>query len=217
MVQKIMDAFYQVPELCRTLITGKYMIPTIVAAIIFLFVLFFSNRLADFLRRIFILAAVVLGVIAYFTKQYSLIWICALALVLLAVIRLIIHIFVNVRQDRINSKIEARALAKAKKRRGTWQNKKGYSGESKPLVDAPTPEASRADAASQADSMILESEVENTVGEDNSDNTVLPEVDYMDRTRIMKYVGMLKELKDAGVLTEEEYTKKQAELYSRLG
>ncbi len=216
MIQNIINALYQVPEYLRSLVSGRYLIPVIVVLAVFIFVLFFSNKVADFLRRVFIGAMLVLGVIGYFIPRYQLIWVCLILLVLLAVVRLIRYIFVTVRQDRINSKIEARALAKARKRRGTWQNKQGYSGEAKPLVDGDTATSDSASAADAAAEMVLDEEVENKLNAEER-AAGMPKVDYMNRKQIMDCIEKLKDLKDAGVLTEAEYNEKARDLYARLG
>ncbi len=213
MIERFVEAFYVLPDYFIQTLNGKYMIPAIVAAILLLFSAFFTNKLADIIRGAYVVCAAGLFVFAYLTSRYPLMITIALSILFLGVVRLIRYIWVNVRQDRINSKIEAKALAKAKKRRGSWQNKKGYSGEAKPLVvDEPvqTLTEEEREAAEAAKDALLEEDSELTEAEEL-------EIDYMNRKDVTKYVDMLKELKAVGILTEEEYTKKQAELFSKLG
>ncbi len=217
-VHQMIDAFYQVPAYCRAIASGRFMIASIVVAIVFLIVLFFTNRLVNILRRLFVLATIVLAVAAYFKNKFPLLWVCILTLIILGLVRLIRHIFVTVRQDRINERIEAKALAKARKRRGSWQNKQGYSGEAKPLVldDEPIREEEEEDLEDTAEAVVLDSEVKAKIEKEEAaeDATV---GSYGNRRQIMETIQQLKELKDKGVLTEEEYNKKKADLYSRLG
>lgn len=221
--------------------TGKYMIPALVFIILFLVVIFFTNKVVNVLRRLFIVCDVVLGVIGYFRNNYAMIWVAIIALVVLGIARLMRHIFVTVRQDRANARIEAKALAKARKRRGAWENKQGYSGDSKPInFDADIPDdtsspASAANsrsfaaqpdtsAASEAPSDSRNQNVKASSDPSLQNTTQIPVISedqddetYANRDQIMKAIHQLKDLKDQGILTEEEFNKKKAELYSRLG
>lgn len=250
-IHRLFNAFSQVPAYCRHIMTGKYMLPALIFVIIFLVVIFFTSKVVNILRRVFVLAAVILAVIGYFRNDYALIWVNIIALIVLAIARLLRHIFVTVQEDRANAKIEAQALAKARKRRGSWETKQAYSGESNPnasnsdsddtLLSAASNDASGAgDAVSDtdkqasapassseaSDSDTVQSSEKKTATDPSLQQTspipAIPEEDeeddtYANRDQIMEAIHQLKDLKDKGVLTEEEFNKKKAELYSRMG
>lgn len=225
------------------------MVPALIFVIWFLIVIFFTSKVVNVLRRIFIGVAIILGVIGYFRNNYELIWVNIIALVVLGIARLLRHIFVTVQQDRINAKIEAKALAKARKRRGSWENKQAYSGESKPInfdADLSSSDSAKKDTAKAAEStsgstassdVVAKDSTKSSVSDGKDENVsseaedlslqktmpipIIPEDEedetYGNREQIMDTIRQLKELKDKGVLTEEEFNKKKAELYSRMG
>lgn len=223
-VSRIFAAFWDVPDYVRGQLLTKYLVPTIIVALIYLIILFFSTKVVNILRNIYIVAAVALGVISYFRRNYAMIWLCVLSLVILGIVKLIRHIFVTVQQNRINARIEAKALAKARKRRGSWHNKQGYSGEAKPIVDPDDPdeEESPSDTSSpsaEADRLVLDESLhesldtqDDAAASDSSDSSI-----PMNRRQIMDAIMQLKELKDKGVLTEEEFNKKKTDLYEKMG
>lgn len=224
-VSRIFAAFWDVPDYVRGQLLTKYLVPTIIVALIYLIILFFSTKVVNILRNIYIVAAVAIGVIAYFRHNYALIWLCVLSLVILGVVKLIRHIFVTVQQNRINARIEAKALAKARKRRGSWHNKQGYSGEAKPIIDPDDlsdekdEDTSSESASDEADRLVLDESIHESLnssdeGEasDSSDSSI-----PMNRRQIMDAIMQLKELKDKGVLTEEEFNKKKTDLYEKMG
>lgn len=221
-VSRLFAAFWDVPDYVREQLLSKYLLPTIIVALIYLIILFFSTKVVNILRDIYIVAAVAIGVIAYFRRNYAMIWLCIISLIILGVVKLIRHIFVTVRQNRINARIEAKALAKARKRRGSWHNKQGYSGEAKPIID-PSDEAddeeSEISASAEADRIVLDESVNESVNHSDEDSasdssdSAIP----MNRRQIMDAIMQLKELKDKGVLTEEEFNKKKTALYEKMG
>lgn len=223
-VSRIFAAFWDVPDYVRGQLLTKYLVPTVIVALIYLIILFFSTRVVNILRNIYIVVAVAIGVISYFRRNYAMIWLCVLSLVILGVVKLIRHIFVTVRQNRINARIEAKALAKARKRRGSWHNKQGYSGEAKPIVDPDdlSDDESKEDSSSasaEADRLVLDESLHETLdnsdtdGASDSSDSAIP----MNRRQIMDAIMQLKELKDKGVLTEEEFNKKKTDLYEKMG
>lgn len=222
------------------------MLPALIFVIVFLVVIFFTSKVVNILRRVFILAAVILGVIGYFRNNYALIWVNIIALIVLAIARLLRHIFVTVQEDRANAKIEAKALAKARKRRGSWETKQAYSGESNPnnsnsdsddallsddasasgTVTSDTDKQAAPASSSAASGSDVSSSSKTAAKDPSLQQTspipVIPEEDeeedtYANRDQIMEAIHQLKDLKDKGVLTEEEFNKKKAELYSRMG
>lgn len=116
-------------------IIEQYTIPAIIAAALFIFILFFSNKVASFLRKFFICAILVIAAYAYFNNNWTLTVTMLCLLLLLIIIRLIVRTIQTVRTNRRNKRIEERALERAAKRRGSFKNKRGYSGARKPIED----------------------------------------------------------------------------------
>lgn len=114
----------------------KYTLPAVIAAAVFIFILFFSNKVASFLRKAFVLAVVIICVYAYFRDNWNLMTAALCCVLVLAVVRLIGYIITTIRTNRRNKRIEERALERAAKRRGSWKNKQGYSGARK-LIEEP--------------------------------------------------------------------------------
>ena len=125
---RFLQAIYDVPDLIRQIFSGKYALLAVLLTIVYLIVLFLSSKVTRVIREFLVLAAVVTGVVGYFKKRFDLLWLMVILLALLAVVGLLRFLLVTIRQNRINRKIERRALEKAEMRRGSWKNKKGYSG-----------------------------------------------------------------------------------------
>ena len=200
-MQRLTDAFFQLPEYLAELLTGPYLIWVVMALFLFLVVMFFNGRIAHVLRQICVLALAVGSVVAYFKRQYKLFWLLLLALVILLLYRLLVYSFVTIRQNGINRRIEKRALEKARMRRGARKRDFGNgspadessaSGEAEDTAVPAATEAANAQAADPADVSLS-------------------------RTQLNDAIKKLEDLKDAGVLTEEEFKQKKAGLYSRLG
>lgn len=202
-MQRIINGFTQLPAYVQELLTGPYLIYVVLALFFFLVVLFFNGRVAHVLRQIFVLAAVVIAVIAYFKRKYPLIWLCAAVLLILALYRLLFWLIVTIRQARINHRIEKRALERARMRRGA--RKRDFEG-----TDAPSGE----DAAQASFS-------EKETPEEVTDSTgaEAPSADAensLTRAQVFDAIRKLTELKDDGILTEAELNRKKRELYARL-
>lgn len=114
----------------------KYTIPAILAAAVFIFILFFSNKIASFFRKIFVFAVIIICIYAYFRDNYNLMAAALCSVLVLAIVRLVGCIITTIRTNRRNKRIEERALERAAKRRGSWKNKQGYSGARK-LIEEP--------------------------------------------------------------------------------
>lgn len=114
----------------------KYTFPAVIAAAVFIFILFFTNKVASFLRKVFVFAVVIICVYAYFRDNWNLMAAAVCCVLVLAVVRLIGYIITTIRTNRRNKRIEERALERAAKRRGSWKNKQGYSGARK-LIEEP--------------------------------------------------------------------------------
>lgn len=112
-----------------------YTIPAIIAAALFIFILFFSNKVASFLRKLFICAILVVTAYGYVNNNWTLTASMLCLLLILIIIRIIVHSIQTVRTNRRNKRIEERALERAAKRRGSFKNKQGYSGARKPIEE----------------------------------------------------------------------------------
>ena len=139
MIQKIFAAVKDVPEYIRGA-WEHHMILVIILAALFIFITFFSNKVAKTLRTLFVIASLIFAAYGFLSRDYVKIWVPVAILVVLLAIRLFINGIRAIRQNRIDRRIEQRALEKAAKRRGSWKNRQGYSGEQHPIVDDYIPE-----------------------------------------------------------------------------
>lgn len=114
----------------------KYTILAVIAAAVFIFILFFSNKVASFLRKTFVCAVIVICIYAYFRDNWNLMTAAICSVLVLCIVRLIGYTITTIRTNRRNKRIEERALERAAKRRGSWKNKQGYSGARK-LIEEP--------------------------------------------------------------------------------
>lgn len=130
----ILDILKNMPAYVIGLV-HDHMILMIILAALFIFVTFFSNQIANKLRSAFILVSLLIIVFAFISQKWPRIGFIVLGLVAMAVIRLIGFIISEIRITRKNKRIAERALEKAAKRRGSWQNKQGYSGARKLIVE----------------------------------------------------------------------------------
>ena len=132
-LNNILDSLGNVPVFTVELIKTM-MIPCIITLVVYLIVLIFSGKFPYALRAVYIIASLLFMGYGYIMHEYELIWIFGSSLVLLIIVRAIISIVRTVNENRRIAQIERKALAKSAKRRGTWENKKGYSGEERPIV-----------------------------------------------------------------------------------
>jgi predicted membrane protein len=112
----------------------EHLIVSIVVLVLFLFVTIFSNKFASIVRLIYIIASILAMALCFYKKYYSIMWALAALILLMIIVKIIVAVVKNLKVSRSNKQFERKALAKAAKRRGSWQNKQGYSGESKPIV-----------------------------------------------------------------------------------
>lgn len=133
-MQALIDQLKIVPDYVKMLFT-EHLILAVIALVLFLFCMFFTNKVSGILRNIMIVAMFVIGAFGFVRNNWPQVLTLILALLVLIIIRTIRRIIVTIRLNRRNARIEERALAKAAKRRGSWKNKQGYSGERKPIVD----------------------------------------------------------------------------------
>ena len=236
-VRMILQALYELPAFVKQQFTGTHLPWAAAALIVFLIVLLFTNRFTSVLREIFVFAAIITALVAYFKRRYVIIWLALIVLLTLGIFRLVRYIIVTTRQNRINRSIEARALEKARLRRGSWKNKMGYSGEARPIDLGYTPgEMSAEELADVVENETLDNQGATILTDVPSpeetassvpENDIFPEERILqagpdagkqaERERILQAVRMLKELRDMDILTEQEFTEKRAMLYARLG
>ncbi len=133
MLNTIISLLQQLPDYALGL-WASHKIPVIIALIIFVFVLFFSNKVAQILRLIFVVAVIAFGGYGYYKGNYVMIALAVCVLLILILVRIIIYAIRTIRQNQLDRRLEERALEKAAKRRGNWENRQGYSGEQKPIV-----------------------------------------------------------------------------------
>jgi len=107
----------------------------IAAAVVFIFVTFFSNQVANKLRTIFVLGSLLLIVFSFISQSWPRIVFITLGLLVMMFCRAIGFAISEIRIIRRNKRIEERALAKAAKRRGNWENKRGYSGARRLIIE----------------------------------------------------------------------------------
>ena len=115
------------------------MIFIIVAALVYLFSLFFSNRLAYLLRWFYVFACIGFLIYGYFRKNWSVMWIVGFSLLVMILLKLIMNGTKSLRQRRKDRAFERQALEKAARRRGSFKEKQGYSGQVRPTENAPAP------------------------------------------------------------------------------
>lgn len=133
-MEGILNLLMSMPDYVKAIFTTHTLIAC-VGVVIFIFVLFFSNRAARILRTLFVLGIITMGCMGFITKAWPQLCLSVLILLLLIIIRLVWHIINTIRTERRNKRIEERALEKAAKRRGSWKNRKGYSGDRKPIAE----------------------------------------------------------------------------------
>ena len=106
-----------------------------VTAALFVFVTFFSNKVANKLRTIFVLGSLLLIVFSFISQSWPRIVFITIGLLAMMICRAIGFAISEIRIIRRNKRIEERALAKAAKRRGNWENKRGYSGARRLIIE----------------------------------------------------------------------------------
>ncbi len=132
-MQAIINAIWNIPDYVLEL-SQTMLIPCIITLVVFLIVLLFSGKFIYILRSIYVVAGILGIAYAFFVKEYELIWIILASFILLIIVRLIISAVRTANENKEIARIEKEALAKADERRGSWENRKGYSGEERPIA-----------------------------------------------------------------------------------
>ena len=224
--------------------------PMVVILVCAVFIIsLFSGRIPGIIRKIFIIACIVYALIGGFTRRADygrqIVWVAALLLLALALIRGIILIIQTSRQNKINAKIEERALEKAARRRGSFHNKQGYSGSNRPepeytpekmnseeieaLVKGEDPEKIiRFDKASDDEALktLLGSENNTPLSSPRVESPSVSSADidipgdnlpeHLSADELYSMMNRLSDLHGLGILTDEEFAKKKAELLKRV-
>lgn len=131
---ELMNIFKTMPAYILGLFKDHPILFVIVAAV-FVFVTCFSNKVANKMRSIFVLTALLMVVFSLISQSWPRIAVIIVGLLALLVCRIIGFVISEIRITRKNRRLEERALDKAAKRRGSWQNKQGYSGARKLIVE----------------------------------------------------------------------------------
>ena len=133
-VQEILNILKSMPMYIIGLAKDHTILFAVTAAL-FIFVTFFSNKVANKLRTIFVLGSLLLIVFSFISQSWPRITFIVIGLLAMVLCRSIGFMISEIRIIRRNKRIEERALAKAAKRRGNWENKRGYSGARRPIIE----------------------------------------------------------------------------------
>lgn len=113
----------------------NHMIVMVIVAVVFLYVTLFSGKVAGKIRSVFVLASLLMIVFSFISQSWPRIALICTGLVIMFGCRIVGYAINEIRIMRRNKRLEERALEKAAKRRGSWQNKQGYSGARKPIIE----------------------------------------------------------------------------------
>lgn len=133
-MSEFMNVLQTMPAYLISLFKNHTLIMVLIA-VIFLFVTLFSGKAATKIRSIFVLVALLLVVFSFISQSWPRIALICIGLLLMLACRIFGYVISEIRITRRNRRLEERALEKAAKRRGSWQNKKGYSGARKPIIE----------------------------------------------------------------------------------
>ena len=182
----------------------SHLIVLIICLAIFAIALVMSNKLAVICRYIYVIGAIGCGVYAVLAKKKELLFALILSLIVMIVIRLIIYSIRTIRQNRIDRRIEERALAKAAARRGSWKNRQGYSGHARVIEDDYVPEK------------MNRSEINDVIKHDMSDTpeaaqamTAAREIDELEDAAPVKTADKAEPVKNAEVPKSTETDKNE--------
>ncbi len=131
---QILNHFKEVPPFIKGAFADHTLI-AVILLVIFVLAVFMTNKVATLCRYIVVIAGIAAATIGFVFKRFPYFWTAAGALAILIVIRLLFYTIRTIRQNRIDRRIEERALAKAASRRGSWKNRQGYSGHARAIED----------------------------------------------------------------------------------
>lgn len=225
-MSQLLRAVFDVPDLIKTIFTGKYALIAVLILIVYLVVMFVNNNVTRFIREGLILLAVVGAVVGYFKRKFAFLWLMLILVALILIVRFLCYLLVTIRISRRNRRIERKALEKAALRRGSWKEKRGYSG-TRPEDDEPV-NPGVMDEREIADVVANETMEKEGASIDLSfpgeENAAKPDAassigrgERLSRTVVLDAVRKLDDLHALGVLTDEETSRKKSELFSRMG
>ena len=131
---QILNHFKEVPPFIKGAFADHTLI-AVILLVIFVLAVFMTNKVATLCRYIVVIAGIAAATFGFVFKRFPYFWTAAGALAILIVIRLLLYTIRTIRQNRIDRRIEERALAKAASRRGSWKNRQGYSGHARAIED----------------------------------------------------------------------------------
>jgi hypothetical protein len=206
MMNEIIDAFTRLPAYIAELLNGPYLLLVVVLLFLFLTAMFFNRPWAHTMRVLIGAALIAGAIIAFVMKQTQLACLCTAALLVLVLYRLIVNGIIALHRRIVDSKIEKQALYRASTRRGNRMMRSNavYPDENAAKTAASDGAAGPDDPASSAPP---EEETEK----------IIPADQPLTRAQLTENLARLRDLRNAGILTEEEYNRKKTELYSRLG
>ena len=190
MLKELIAAINDVPEYIRAVIYGPHLWYAILAGVIFIVVLLITNRFTAVLRTVFVYASIAIAAFAFFSKRYALFWVCVLILGILLLFRFIRFLIIYIRETVRNRRIEKRALARARERRGSFERKKGFSGDFRPTEGNQSSAPDHGSSAAAAE---------------------------ISRAEMNEAIQSLKKLREMGILTEMELAEKTALVYEKMG
>lgn len=126
------QAIKGLPAYVESLVSG-HLILAALCLIVFVIALVMTNKVATICRYAVVIVCIAVGAFSFVFDARQLFCLVALILLLMILIRLMMYGIRTIRQNRIDRRIEERALAKAASRRGSWKNRQGYSGKPKPI------------------------------------------------------------------------------------
>ena len=205
MMNEITDAFTRLPAYIAELLNGPYLLLVVVLLFLFLTAMFFNRPWAHTMRVLIGAALVAGAIIAFVLKQTQPACLCTAALLVLVLYRLIVNGIIALHRRVVDSKIEKQALYRASTRRG---NRMMRSNAVNPDENASKSASGSTEGPDdQASPALPEEEPDKTIPADQP----------LTRAQLTENLARLRELRNAGILTEEEYNRKKTELYSRLG
>lgn len=132
MLQNILNLVQSTPMYLYDMWT-RHQIPVIVIGAIFLFSAVFTNKLAYFLRWIYVLFCVGAALFGWYERDNQLLCAVAISIIVMILIRLLVAAIGAYRRRRDDSKFEREALKRSAARRGSFKTRQGYSGKSRPI------------------------------------------------------------------------------------
>ena len=206
MMNEITDAFARLPSYIAELLNGPYLLLVVVLLFLFLTAMFFNRPWAHTMRVLIGAALVAGAIIAFVLKQTQPACLCIAALLVLVLYRLIVNGIIALHRRVVDSKIEKQALYRASTRRGNRMMRS----------NAVNPEENASKAAAAGSTEAPDAQASPTLPEEEPGKTI-PADQPLTRAQLTENLARLRDLRNAGILTEEEYNHKKTELYSRLG